>query len=99
MPKLPSSIFNDVIGPVMVGPSSSHTAGPARIGFLAGQLGDGRLSRINIAFETNGSFAMTYKGAEVRSRAGCWIDGDASTGSTLIRCSFAYQSRRNRCEF
>ncbi|SIO28110.1 L-serine ammonia-lyase, iron-sulfur-dependent, subunit alpha [Halodesulfovibrio marinisediminis] len=62
MAKLPSSIFNDVIGPVMVGPSSSHTAGPARIGFLAGQLGDGKLSRVKMTFETNGSFAMTYKG-------------------------------------
>ena len=25
----------DIIGPVMVGPSSSHTAGAARIGFVA----------------------------------------------------------------
>ncbi|WP_027362010.1 L-serine ammonia-lyase, iron-sulfur-dependent, subunit alpha [Halodesulfovibrio aestuarii] len=62
MTKLPSSIFNDVIGPVMVGPSSSHTAGPARIGFLAGQLCGGRLSRVKVTFETSGSFAMTYKG-------------------------------------
>lgn len=28
----------DVIGPVMVGPSSSHTAGAVRIGFVARQL-------------------------------------------------------------
>ncbi|MEZ6854237.1 L-serine ammonia-lyase, iron-sulfur-dependent, subunit alpha [Halodesulfovibrio aestuarii] len=62
MTKLPSSIFNDVIGPVMVGPSSSHTAGPARIGFLAGQLCGGILSRVKVTFETSGSFAMTYKG-------------------------------------
>lgn len=25
----------DILGPVMVGPSSSHTAGAARIGFIA----------------------------------------------------------------
>lgn len=62
MKKLPSSIFNDVIGPVMVGPSSSHTAGPARIGYLAGQLCGGRLTCVKVMFETNGSFAMTYKG-------------------------------------
>ena len=31
------SLF-DIIGPVMVGPSSSHTAGAARIGFLAGKI-------------------------------------------------------------
>ena len=28
----------DVIGPVMVGPSSSHTAGAVRIGYVARQL-------------------------------------------------------------
>ena len=28
----------DVIGPVMVGPSSSHTAGAVRIGFVARHL-------------------------------------------------------------
>ena len=35
--KLPPSIFNDVIGPVMRGPSSSHAAGGARIGELVRQ--------------------------------------------------------------
>ena len=28
----------DVIGPVMIGPSSSHTAGAVRIGYLAGKI-------------------------------------------------------------
>lgn len=28
----------DIVGPVMVGPSSSHTAGAAKIGYVAGQL-------------------------------------------------------------
>lgn len=28
----------DIIGPVMVGPSSSHTAGAVRIGYIAGKL-------------------------------------------------------------
>jgi len=28
------SIFNDVLGPIMTGPSSSHTAGPTRIGLI-----------------------------------------------------------------
>ena len=32
-----SSIF-DILGPVMVGPSSSHTAGAVRIGYTARQL-------------------------------------------------------------
>ena len=28
----------DIIGPVMVGPSSSHTAGAAKIGYVSGKL-------------------------------------------------------------
>lgn len=57
-----ASIFNDVIGPVMTGPSSSHTAGPTRIGKLAGQFAAADLVKADIYFETQGSFAMTYKG-------------------------------------
>lgn len=57
-----ASIFNDVIGPVMTGPSSSHTAGPTRIGKLARQFAMGDLLQVDIYFETKGSFAMTYKG-------------------------------------
>src|SRR5512144_2529459 len=39
--KLPVTIFNDVIGPVMRGPSSSHCAAALRIGRLARDLMDG----------------------------------------------------------
>ena len=35
------SIFNDVLGPIMRGPSSSHTAGAYRIGLLIRDLLDG----------------------------------------------------------
>lgn len=62
MTKLPSSIFNEVIGPVMTGPSSSHTAAPSRIGNLAGQLAGDTLSRVTVTFESKGSFATTYRG-------------------------------------
>lgn len=53
------SVF-DIIGPVMIGPSSSHTAGAARIGRVARTL-FGRQpewARIHLY----GSFAETYKG-------------------------------------
>ena len=56
------SIFNDVIGPVMIGPSSSHTAGPVRIGKLAGELIQGKVKTALTNFETSGSFAQTYQG-------------------------------------
>lgn len=53
------SVF-DIIGPVMIGPSSSHTAGAARIGRVARSLFRREPRRIVVSFY--GSFAETYKG-------------------------------------
>ena len=53
------SVF-DVMGPNMIGPSSSHTAGAARIGFLAQKMINGPLKEVK--FTLYGSFARTYKG-------------------------------------
>lgn len=53
------SVF-DIIGPVMIGPSSSHTAGAARIGRAARSL-FGRLPR-RVTITLYGSFAKTYRG-------------------------------------
>ena len=53
------SVF-DVMGPNMIGPSSSHTAGTARIGFLAQKMINGPLKKVE--FTLYGSFARTYKG-------------------------------------
>lgn len=50
----------DIIGPVMVGPSSSHTAGVVRIGLLSKKLFGEVPSRVEIHFY--GSFAKSYKG-------------------------------------
>ena len=51
----------DIIGPVMIGPSSSHTAGAVRIGRVANKLIDDRkLVRVEITL--SGSFAQTYRG-------------------------------------
>ena len=53
------SVF-DIIGPVMIGPSSSHTAGAARIGRVAEiYLEDNQNGQ---KFHLYGSFAKTYKG-------------------------------------
>jgi len=62
MAKKPPSIFNDVIGPVMRGPSSSHTAASQRIGKLAVQLLHGNLKKAIIEFDPKGSLATTYRG-------------------------------------
>ncbi len=53
------SVF-DIIGPVMIGPSSSHTAGAARIGRVARSLFGREPKWATISFY--GSFASTYKG-------------------------------------
>ncbi|TWE08867.1 L-serine ammonia-lyase [Neobacillus bataviensis] len=53
------SVF-DIIGPVMIGPSSSHTAGAARIGRVARSLFGREPKWANISLY--GSFAKTYKG-------------------------------------
>lgn len=50
----------DCIGPVMVGPSSSHTAGAARAGNIARKLLGAEPSRAEITLY--GSFAKTYYG-------------------------------------
>jgi L-serine dehydratase len=50
----------DIIGPVMIGPSSSHTAGAARIGRVARTLLGKQPNWVEISFY--GSFAKTYKG-------------------------------------
>lgn len=50
----------DIVGPIMIGPSSSHTAGSARIGFACSRLIKGTIK--NVCFDLHGSFAKTYKG-------------------------------------
>jgi L-serine dehydratase len=50
----------DIIGPVMIGPSSSHTAGAARIGRVARTLFGKQPAKAEISLY--GSFAKTYKG-------------------------------------
>ncbi len=55
------SIFNDVIGPVMRGPSSSHCAASLRIARLCRNLVDENIKDILIEFDPNGSLATTHK--------------------------------------
>ena len=53
-------MLSDIIGPVMVGPSSSHTAGAAKLGRLARRVWNEEVSRVDIYLR--GSFAATYWG-------------------------------------
>ncbi|WP_288503173.1 L-serine ammonia-lyase, iron-sulfur-dependent, subunit alpha [Cloacibacillus evryensis] len=62
MDKMPASIFNDVIGPVMRGPSSSHVAGAARIAAVVRQSVGGDPLRAVVDFDVNGSLAASHDG-------------------------------------
>lgn len=56
------SIFNDVLGPVMRGPSSSHTAASHRIGTIIRQFCLPENGRVLVEFHSTGSLATTYDG-------------------------------------
>jgi L-serine dehydratase len=56
------SIFNDVLGPVMRGPSSSHTAASLRIGTIARQLCPHEPRDVLVEFHSGGPLATTYEG-------------------------------------
>jgi L-serine dehydratase len=58
---LPVSIFNDVIGPVMRGPSSSHCAAALRIGRLARDLMGQDFDDVLVEFDRSGSLPTTHE--------------------------------------
>ena len=62
MNKTPASIFNDVIGPVMRGPSSSHTAASARIAEIVRMSLGATPARAIVDFDVNGSLAVVHEG-------------------------------------
>lgn len=57
----PVSIFNEVIGPVMRGPSSSHCAAALRIGRIARDLMDGDIREVLLEMDAAGSLPTTHE--------------------------------------
>src|SRR4030042_806099 len=55
------SILNDVLGPVMRGPSSSHTAGSYHMGRLLRALAGDEPASAVFTFDPAGSYAATYR--------------------------------------
>ncbi|GGA38591.1 L-serine ammonia-lyase, iron-sulfur-dependent subunit beta [Paenibacillus physcomitrellae] len=86
--------FKDVfsiIGPVMVGPSSSHTAGAARIGRSARHLYGKQPEKAVIIFY--GSFAATYQGHGTdRAIVGGLLDYDTDDSRIPMALDYAKQS-------
>ena len=85
----------DVIGPVMIGPSSSHTAGAVRLGNLAREILGTQVTKTVMGLY--GSFAETYRGhgTDLALVAGLmgWVTDDAR-----IPKSFQY-ARENGLDF
>ncbi|MFD3155826.1 L-serine ammonia-lyase, iron-sulfur-dependent subunit beta [Haloimpatiens sp. FM7330] len=50
----------DIVGPIMIGPSSSHTAGAARLAKIASIISG--IGIVKVKFLLHGSFAKTYRG-------------------------------------
>ncbi|GAB4347572.1 MAG: L-serine ammonia-lyase, iron-sulfur-dependent subunit beta [Flammeovirgaceae bacterium] len=86
-----SSIF-DMIGPVMIGPSSSHTAGVVRIGRVAVKILGGVPDEAQITFYN--SFARTYEGhgSDRAIIAGLL---DFKTDDVRIKTSFDFAKEKN----
>lgn len=80
------SVFN-VIGPNMIGPSSSHTAGALKIALLARKMAGSKIRGVH--FVLYGSFAKTYKGHGTDRALLGGILG-FSTEDARIRDSFRY---------
>ncbi|MGB4984317.1 MAG: L-serine ammonia-lyase, iron-sulfur-dependent, subunit alpha [Erysipelotrichaceae bacterium] len=55
-----ASIFNDVLGPIMRGPSSSHGAGAFRIGQIIRQLLNNNVQEVICKFDPNGSLCDNH---------------------------------------
>ena len=81
----------DVLGPNMIGPSSSHTAGAEIIAFLAQKMITPPLVRVN--FTLYGSFAKTYHGHGTDRALLGGIMG-FSADDTRIRDSFDIAAKR-----
>ena len=84
------SVF-DVLGPNMIGPSSSHTAGAAVIGALAGKIMTPPIKKVE--FTLYGSFAKTYQGHGTDRALLGGVMGFA-TDDTRIRDSFRIAQER-----
>ena len=85
------SIFNDVIGPIMRGASSSHCAAALRIGKIARDLMDGEIKEAIIQFSSRGSLATTHSshGSDIGLFGG--LLGWDTTDERLAQSSSAIQ--------
>jgi L-serine dehydratase len=95
----PASIFNDVIGPVMVGPSSSHTAASVRIGQIIRSMMGGHVSKVVFRFSSQGSLANTFSGQGSAMGLGAGIMGFTADDARMADALEIAQSAGVKIEF
>ena len=78
------SILNDILGPVMRGPSSSHTAGSYHIGKLCASLLGSRPARARVTFDGDGSYGQVYRQQGVDRAFACALLGWPLTDSRFF---------------
>jgi L-serine dehydratase len=98
MPMMPS-IFNDVIGPVMRGPSSSHTAAAHRIGFIIRQVCPPENGKVLVEFDRDGSLATTYEGQGSAMGLVCGLLGVSILDPSIIRYKELAEERKLKIQF
>ncbi|MPW24394.1 L-serine ammonia-lyase, iron-sulfur-dependent, subunit beta [Alkalibaculum sp. M08DMB] len=89
------SVF-DVIGPIMIGPSSSHTAGALKIALLAGKMIKEEI--VSVKFILYGSFAETYRGHGTDRALLAGIMG-FNTDDFRIKDSYSIADKKNLLYF
>ena len=90
----------DVLGPVMIGPSSSHTAGAARIGYTAQKLLGDVPAEADIGLY--GSFATTGRGLPLlKSYSSCRTCRKtvAQTVAVIFTKQFCFTIYNSNCTF
>ena len=80
-----ASIFNDVIGPVMRGPSSSHTAASHRIGDIIRQICSPLDGKVTVEFDRGGSLATTYEGQGSSMGLICGLIGVSMLNPDMVK--------------
>ena len=88
----------DIIGPVMIGPSSSHTAGAVRIGRVVNKLMDGQTPE-KLEIILSGSFAQTYRGHGTDRALLAGIMGFRSDSAEIRDALEIAKERGIHCEF
>jgi L-serine dehydratase len=93
------SIFNDVIGPVMRGPSSSHTAASHRIGMIIRQFCPPENEKVLVEFDRKGSLSTTYEGQGTAMGLICGLLGVSILDPSIIRYKELAKERKLKIRF